>query len=374
MPELEVLNLGADPHERGLVHGRHFPPEIREHLETYLSRFELAGSDRAAVLQGGHDWARRIKAFDEEYFIEMSGVAEGAELPLEQIAVLNARYELTYLSSMSETRAGMTAPGLTTEDRTDGCTAFAALPEVTNDGGTLLGQNWDWLADIRGRCFVMRVDRPERPNFICMTQAGIVGGMIGLNESGLGLCVNGLISDQDGKNLQQRPFHMRVRDIMNAENMNQALKAVLSSDRNTSGNFLIGHADGEAIDLETAPQKANHIHPTDGLLTHANHFEVWNGINSVLELGGPSTLYRSQRLRRLLEQRNGPVDVDLAKRLFGDHFGHPYAICRHEGDDEPEGNKKLTVVSVILSLNDQVMYASDGPPCENEYQRIPLAA
>jgi len=76
----------------------------------------------------------------------------------------------------------------------------------------------------------------------------------------------------------------------------------------------------------------------------------------------------------LLEQRNGPVDVDLAKRLFTDHFGHPYAICRHEGDDEPEGNKKLTVASVILSLNDRVMYASDGPPCENDYQRITLAA
>jgi len=369
MPELEILNLGADPHERGLVHGRHFSTEIQENIEIYLRRFELAGSGRDAVLQGGHDWARRIKAFDEEYFTEMAGVAEGAELPLEQIAVLNARYELAYLSSMSETQAGLTA-----EDQTDGCTAFAALPEVTHDGGTLLGQNWDWIADIRGRCFVMRVDRPDRPNFICMTQAGIVGGMIGLNESGLGLCVNGLISDEDGKNLQQRPFHMRVRDIMNSENMNQALKAVLSSDRNTSGNFLIGHADGEAIDLETAPQKANHILPTDGILTHANHFEVWNGINSVLELGGPSTLYRSQRLRRLLEQRNGPVDVDLAKRLFTDHFGHPYAICRHEGDDEPEGNKKLTVASVILSLNDRVMYASDGPPCENDYQRITLAA
>jgi hypothetical protein len=41
----------------------------------------------------------------------------------------------------------------------------------------------------------MRVQRPDRPNFIYLIQAGIVGGMIGLNESGLGLCVNGLISD-----------------------------------------------------------------------------------------------------------------------------------------------------------------------------------
>ena len=152
MPEMEILNLGADPHQRGLVHGRHFPTEIRENIETYLSRFELSGNKRDAVLQGGHDWARRIKAFDAEYFAEMTGVAEGAALPLEQIAVLNARYELTYLSSMSETQAGLTA-----EDQMDGCTAFAALPEVTHDGGTLLGQNWDWLADIRGRCFVMQI-------------------------------------------------------------------------------------------------------------------------------------------------------------------------------------------------------------------------
>ena len=369
MAELEILNLGADPHERGLAHGRQFPAQIRANVEIYLNRFEMAGNDRETVLRGGHDWARRIKDFDEEYAIEMAGVAAGAVLPLEQIAVLNARYELTYLSSLSETRRNLTAA-----DQRDGCTAFAALPEVTHDGGTLIGQNWDWLAEIRGQCFVMRVRRPDRPNFICLTQAGIVGGMIGLNESGLGLCVNGLISDQDGNSQEQRPFHLRVRDIMNARNMNEAIKAVLSSNRNTAANFLIGHADGEVIDLETAPEKANYLYPRDGLLTHANHFEVWNGINSMLELQGPSTLYRSQRLRRLLEQRNGPVDLALVQRLLGDHFGHPYAICRHEGDDEPAGNKKLTVASVILSLNDQVMYAADGPSCENAYQRIPLAA
>ena len=245
MAELEILNLGADPHERGLAHGRQFPAQIRANMETYLNRFEMAGNDRETVLRGGHDWARRIKDFDEEYAIEMAGVAAGAVLPLEQIAVLNARYELTYLSSLSETRRNLTAA-----DQRDGCTAFAALPEVTHDGGTLIGQNWDWLAEIRGQCFVMRVRRPDRPNFICLTQAGIVGGMIGLNESGLGLCVNGLISDQDGNSQEQRPFHMRVRDIMNARNMNEAIKAVLSSNRNTSANFLIGHADGEVIDLE----------------------------------------------------------------------------------------------------------------------------
>ena len=180
MSELQILNLGADPHERGLVHGRTFPDQIRENVEIYLNRFEMAGSPRDSVVQGGHDWARRIMAFDEEYAIEMAGVAEGSGLPLEQIAVLNARYELTYLSTLSESMAAMTpvAPVTPTEleDRTDGCTAFAALPEVTHDGGTMIGQNWDWLADLRGQCFVMRVTRPDRPNFICLTQAGIVGG------------------------------------------------------------------------------------------------------------------------------------------------------------------------------------------------------
>ncbi|MDP7548144.1 MAG: C45 family autoproteolytic acyltransferase/hydrolase, partial [Alphaproteobacteria bacterium] len=172
MAELEIINLGADPHERGLVHGQTFPAQIRENIEIYLKRFALAGNDRDAVLRGGHDWARRIKDFDAEYAVEMAGVAEGAELPLEQIAVLNARYELAYLSSLSETRGNLDAA-----EQRDGCTAFAALPEVTHGGGTMIGQNWDWLADIRGQCFVMRVERPDRPNFICLTQADIVGGM-----------------------------------------------------------------------------------------------------------------------------------------------------------------------------------------------------
>ena len=91
MAELEMLNLGADPHERGLVHGRQFPAQIRANVEFYLNRLEVAGNDRETVLRGGHDWARQIKGFDEEYAIEMAGVAAGAALPPEEIAVLNAR-------------------------------------------------------------------------------------------------------------------------------------------------------------------------------------------------------------------------------------------------------------------------------------------
>ncbi|MBT3536104.1 MAG: hypothetical protein HN478_19630 [Rhodospirillaceae bacterium] len=50
MPEMEILNLGADAHERGLVHGRHFAKKVAENVEIYLRRFELAGSDRPASL------------------------------------------------------------------------------------------------------------------------------------------------------------------------------------------------------------------------------------------------------------------------------------------------------------------------------------
>jgi isopenicillin-N N-acyltransferase-like protein len=71
---------------------------------------------------------------------------------------------------------------------------------------------------------------------------------------------------------------------MNAHNLNEAIKAVLSSNRNTSANFLIGHADGEMIDLETAPEIANYLYPSDGPLIHVNHFEVWNCRNYMLEL------------------------------------------------------------------------------------------
>src|SRR3546814_20533979 len=97
------------------------------------------------------------------------------------------------------------------------------MPETTASGHTLLGQNWDWLAGVYGRCAILRIRRSDRPSLICYTEAGIVGGKMGVNEHGIGLVENGLVPGHAGRNAYENPFHPLFREILNATTSAQAL-------------------------------------------------------------------------------------------------------------------------------------------------------
>ena len=109
------------------------------------------------------------------------------------------------------------------------------------------------------------------------------------------------------------------------------------------------------------------------MLTHANHFEALPSVTSTIERNRPSTLYRARRLKKLMRQANRPVDIDLMQNLFTDHFSHPPSICAHPDPADAETNQGTTVVSVILDLTNKVLYATNGPPCENAYHEYRLA-
>jgi len=363
MTALPVIDLDGDSRRRGQIHGAALAGAIRDNVETYLARFEAGGIARPAALAEGARWADRIAAFDPDYAAEMAAIAEAAGLEPAPVGLLNARWELSYTLFAREVSFA----------RPDGCTSFAALPERTRAGTTLLGQNWDWLAGLVGRMAILRCRRRDAPDFLCLTQAGIAGGIMGLNAAGIGLVVNGLTTDREGADPDRKPFHLRVREIMGATTLAEALKAVVGAPRVCSANYLIGHADGEAVSVEAAPDREATLYPDDGLLTHANHFEALAGVTSTIERNHPSTLYRARRLARLMRRANRPVDVELMQGLFTDHFSRPHSICCHPDESEPATNRMTTVASVILDLTNRVLWATAGPPCAHPYQEVRLA-
>ena len=111
----------------------------------------------------------------------------------------------------------------------DGCTTFGLTPQATADRHTWLGQNWDWLEGVHGRTFVLRVRRTDKPGFVCLTEAGIVGGKMGVNACGIGLVENGLASSHDGRNAYEKPFHMRCREVLDAEHFDDAQPPVTAT-------------------------------------------------------------------------------------------------------------------------------------------------
>lgn len=359
MTPLKILDVGDDPFERGLVHGQTLAQEVSENAATYLAMFLSNGLSRDDALAEGKRWFPVIKDFDKNYAEEMRGIAEGANVPEALVGMLNSRYEIAFSLFGSEARKADAEP--------EGCTSFGLMPEAVADNSTILGQNWDWLAGVQGGMVVLRISRNGGPNIISLNEAGIVGGKQGVNSAGIGLVENGLVSNQDGLNPYTAPFHLRCRQILEAETYDHALLPVLKTKRTCSANYVIGHAGGEIINMETSPNKVTYQYPQNGIVTHSNHFTDDGHGESQMERIGPSTLYRSVRLRRLLEENKGSLNSENIAECLKDHFGYPNALCRHPDERQPEACRTMTNSAIIIDLNRQTMVVTDGPPCESPF-------
>jgi isopenicillin-N N-acyltransferase-like protein len=369
MSRIPLLTTDGDPYACGVAHGRRFKHEVADNLETYLRRFAASGLGRDAAFDEAERWLKAMRLQNSDYADEMQGIADGSHQSAAAIALLNARYELAFTLFGQEAQADRKSELLTVGP--DGCTTFGVLPQAAANRHTWLGQNWDWLEGIHGRTLVLRVSRKSKPSFICLTEAGIAGGKMGVNECGIGLVENGLASSHDGRNPYQRPFHMRCREVLDADSFADARQAVTGSPRTCSANFVIGMADGPLVDLETSPDHVSEISAEDGIVTHSNHFLTPGHGESLLEKISPNTLQRADRMRYLLREHGTPLTFDRMRSAAADHSGAPYAICRHPDAAQPGAKRTMTAGAVLIDLDERVMHVANGPPCSNDY--VPFA-
>src|SRR5215813_12609874 len=226
MTDIPLLTTEGDAYECGFAHGRRFAREIADNVATYLRRFAASGLERDAAFAEAERWREAIDAQSPDYAEEMRGIAEGCGQSETIIALLNARYELAFtLFGQEAVKHGVGIRELLAVGP-DGCTTFGLLPQATADRHAWLGQNWDWLEGVHGRTFVLRARRKHQPSFVCLTEAGIAGGKMGVNECGIGLVENGLASSHDGRNPYQKPFHVRCREVLDAERFEDAVRPV----------------------------------------------------------------------------------------------------------------------------------------------------
>jgi isopenicillin-N N-acyltransferase-like protein len=355
---LPLIRLEGEPFEQGYTHGVRARERVQHNLRVYFDRFHREGRiSRAEVLQRAGKYHGAIRTQCPAYAETMRGIAKGAACDLREIVALNVRYEILYHQ--------FTANALS-----DGCTAFAVLPERTMSKHLLLAENWDWIPQVQGA--VLHVKEKDL-EVLCFTEAGITGGKIGLNSAGLGLAINGLISTDDDWSRVTTPFHVRCYEVLRAKNVADAARIVSEGKRACSANFLIAQVEESAVDIEAAPLAARTLTPEDGLLIHTNHFlepEALGVVEPPTEKR-PHSYHRLRCLQRLLAGGHLLTPEDM-KDYLRDHDGRPYSICRHIDEAEPLEEHYQTVTSVVMDLHERAMWISDGPPCENEYQELGL--
>jgi len=177
--------IRGNPFARGKSYGEQTKAKIISNLNYYKMPGVLPDWDRVKKFISDH-YLKAIEKYYPSGLMEMKGIAVGANVSVEDIIVLNARYELLrwkrhlYLKSKEE-------------QQLNECTGGLCLPKATKSGHVLLGQNWDInqriLNDDIAVLLEVRPDPSEKISpFFMLSEAGQLGRS-GINANGLGIYV-----------------------------------------------------------------------------------------------------------------------------------------------------------------------------------------
>jgi isopenicillin-N N-acyltransferase-like protein len=353
-----TIEVSGSARERGRGHGEAARERVHRSIEGYKEVFaHYAGWDWARTREEAARFRAPIEAYGSEYAEEIAGIAEGAAVDEGDVLALNVRTEVMFAATARDVTAGRRLPAE--------CSAFALLPPRTAPGTVLLGQNWDWLLHATETIVIIKARRDGAPDYITVVEAGLLA-KFGMNSSGVGVVTNALVSGDDRGN-PGVPYHVLLRAILDAETISDALTALQRAGRSSSGNFLVAHEDGVALDVEAAPGGHDRLFlrgPEDGVLLHANHFTHPRFAGADVGLVAmPDSPFRLQRLEALFEQDPRRLDSEELRRLLADHATFPLGICCHPDMRLPGPERSATLASVVMDLPARRMWLAPGNPC-----------
>jgi len=304
----------ATAQARGAAFGRAMAPQVQHTVAVYRRMF----AERHANVPS-----------DLPPHPEIDAIADGADIDPYLLRAINARTEIL--------------------NGADECSVQGA--------GGLLAQNWDWHPDLSASTVIWIVEHPDGW-FATLTEAGILA-KIGLNQAGLGVCLNILRTTADG-GTDGTPIHLLLRQLLEQTTTVDEAIAHLTSATVTASSAVTVATPGDVAHVELNPGGANVIRGAVG--AHTNHFiEPPKKGTDVMATESPTT---HQRLEIVRQQ---PL-LDALR----DHTGHPKGVCRHVDENDPWVEQTVTVASVVMNLEKRRLHVAAGPPCTHEHVEVTL--
>ncbi|KAJ6592633.1 putative acyl-CoA:6-aminopenicillanic-acid-acyltransferase [Mycena capillaripes] len=337
------IELTGSPREIGLKHGKQLAVQIRRQIQVYSAMFQRTSNlDWPAVCNISVAYQHTIRSLTPDIYVEMEGIAEGANLSILDIVALNARSEI--------------ALGLFS----DGCTSLGWKLKGNDhgDGDVILAQNWDWTPKVQENLAMMSIDQPGHPKIYMIAEAGIVG-KIGFNSASVGVCLNAIRAHPT--DASKLPIHVALRLCLESTSTQNAIDRITSLGGVASSQHILIADQSGALGMELSPLGNTYIPPNNhGYIAHTNHFIAnkcgviephWPGVGSQERLA---------RIDELLTELEGEVgggegDVEirdtLRQRIFSDTFNSPASICCMENPVKPIETRSRTLFCIAMKFS-----------------------
>jgi len=318
----------------GISHGKKFKEEIKE-LAGIRKKLMLAKNPALSSqlkelalqqLKVSRDFAPKITE-------ELEGIAQGAELPIEDIVILNNYTDFRDIQLSDE-----------------GCSTLNKKTDTIN----LSGQTWDMHSSAKRFVCVMKI--PKTETTLASYSFSLVGcvGMMGINSNKVFIGVNNINTLNAKIGLI---WPVLVRKALHATSLDIMRETLKNSPVTSGHNYLISD-EANAEHWEITPCTVEKVLDSniDENIFHTNHclgpetkkIEDQASISS-------TTFPRFEILNKKYSQVATSIQfTDLLK----DHEGHPKSICSHY--DSGAQDPSMTCGGAVYDYNSDIFHLWRG--------------
>ncbi len=354
------LKLIGSPAERGHTHGIELRAEIQAMLQRWDStlRQDLGMSLDSYVERylAETNYVEASRHFAPEIMSEVEGIAAGAEIAIETAFSIQAS-----LDEHWHHRESLPTKATAVMDR---CSGFGI---VQQGQPTILAQNQDLPTYLDGAQIMLEVEDKEHDVRILMPSIAGFIGLHGMNDRGVGNCVNTLAKLSCDTTGPLSTFVIRA--MLNCHSFSEAVELVRSAGHTVGLNYIIADPT-QVVDLETSANQVAEYRPHPTKVYHTNHplqnddFAI-EGETTTNVLADEVDEFNTEERFAILENALGhdaPFNVTRAQALLSGKEGH---VCRVLDNQIPA----FTFTSTVMELGaTPAMYASAGPPSEVPYE------
>ena len=207
---------------------------------------------------------------------------------------------------------------------------------------------------------ILHISQAGKPDIKMVTEAGLIG-KIGINSSGVGVCLNAIRAQ--GVDITRLPTHLGLRMVLESESREDAVQKLERYGVASSCHMLIGDRSG-SVGLECSSLDFKKLDmDSAGRVCHANHYLVDHpGVEDTVWL--KDSLFRTERIKELckLYSPEAPTFEGI-KGLYRDEMNFPVSINRlfSEGASTSE-----TLFNIVMELKERKAEITLGRPSSPE--------
>jgi len=359
--EIREVKLSGSGYELGLQHGKLLKKEIDDIVKKMKQNTANSlKKDAEQVLEEFFTYAQftdDIKKYTPELYEEVRGIAEGSGQNFNDILVLNLLDEFwVYIDNIENHHcSGMGVPS-------------------TNGSEGYIAQNMDIEKYTEGYQILVRLARTStRPEQFILTHPGCIA-LNGLNETGIGACMNTLM--QLKASPKGLPVAFIVRRILNSTDKEELLNFIQHVPHASGQNYILGIR-GEVYDFEASANTVVRFNPknANGTVYHTNHPIVNDDVKTWYERSNPTLTetpinsnshIRLQAVINRVANSSSINDTVIKETLRSkDDINNP--VCRSFNSR----GGGFTFGSVIMTLTGKPnLQITAGSPDESEYKRF----